>query len=312
MNPSLKTIVTKLFPVAFYSLLLLFIILSVQRLDWSVLSEARIAWQYVAVATLVALTFRYWGAFIWFVLLHSLGAAGLAAQWPQLLYVYAKSWLGRYIPGTAPWILGKIYFASRLGVSKNKLAVSSLLEGALQIIVTLVISFSILLFDSRLDVISTSLKLLMAAILVCGVAAMIPAVFNRLISFIYKLVKKKVFPTEHMARATTIYKGAGLYVIGAILGGLSFFFIAKAVYAPLGYSELLFVLGASNLASAVSMIAVFAPSGIGVREGIQVLLLSLIMPTEFAVLIAVATRLWSILIDGLFFILALLGRRLRH
>src|SRR5690606_15773151 len=115
------------------------------------------------IATLLAMAFRYWGAFIWLAILRTLGATRLRQNLSQLLHVYAKSWLGRYIPGTAPWILGKIYFASKLGVSKNKLAVSSLLEGGLQIIVTLVIAVGILLLDPKVDsVITAELKVLMA------------------------------------------------------------------------------------------------------------------------------------------------------
>jgi uncharacterized membrane protein YbhN (UPF0104 family) len=294
----------KLFPVAFYVLLAIFLAVYIQRLDWSQLDSATVYWPYVAVATLLAIVFRYYGAFIWFVLLKSLGAKDLRKNTWQLLYVYAKSWLGRYIPGKAPWILGKIYFASKLGVSKNKLAVSSLLEGALQIVVTLAIAIAILLFDPRLDVVDQNFKVLIVAVLVGCVVALIPGVFNRIISVSYRLFKKKAFLTEHMASQSTVLRGAGLYVLGAIVGGLSFFFIAKAVYAPLGYEDILFVLGVSNLASAVSMLAVFTPSGLGVREGIQVVLLSLIMPVEFAILIAVVTRLWSVAVDFVFFGLA--------
>lgn len=289
----------------FYILLIIFLAIYIQRLDWSELSGLQISWLYVTIATLLAVAFRYWGAFIWLAILRTLGAVGLRKNLFQLLYVYAKSWLGRYIPGTAPWILGKIYFASKLGVSKNKLAVSSLLEGGLQIIVTLVIAIAILLLDPRVDnVISSELKLLMLIALAGGIVAVLPPIYNRFISLAYKLLKKKTFPAEHKAASSTILQGTGLYVVGAILGGLSFFFIAKAVYAPLSYSDLLFVFGASNLASAASMLAVFAPSGLGVREGIQVALLALIMPVEFALLIAVVTRLWSVAVDLVFFVLA--------
>lgn len=295
-----KNFILKLFPVVFYGLLIIFLAIYIQNLDWSKLKAVRVSWPYLGIATVLALGMRHWGAFVWLTLLKSLGAVDLRSRRVQLLYVYAKSWLGRYIPGTAPWILGKIYFASQLGVSKNKLAVSSLLEGALQIVVTLIIAFIILLFDPRVDVIDPGFKLLLAVILLGCIITLIPGVFGRIISLAYKVVKRKTFPTEHMAGRSTILKGAGLYVIGAILGGLSFFFIAKTVYAPLGYNDMLFVLGASNLASAVSMLAIFAPSGLGVREGIQVLLLSLIMPVEFAILIAVVTRIWNVAVDFVF------------
>lgn len=291
----------KAVPLGFYALLIVFLFFYLKSIDFDKFSHTHFAWGYVAVASVIALVSRYWQVFIWFVLLRSLGAKDLHKSISQLTYVYAKSWLGRYIPGTAPWILGKIYFASQHGISKNKLAVSSLLEGGLQIAVVMAVAFLMLIFDSRLDVIDIKLKLLMAGILAVCAIAMLPPVFNRLISFAYKLLRRKTLEREHLASGATITKGASLYTVGALLSGLSLFFIAKAVYPGLSYHNLFFVMGAGNLAAAASMLAVFAPSGLGVREGIQLVLLSLIMPKEFALLVTVLTRLWSVVIDFLFF-----------
>jgi uncharacterized membrane protein YbhN (UPF0104 family) len=75
---------------------------------------------------------------------------------------------------------------------------------------------------------------------------------------------------------------------------------------------MLFVMGADTLAGAIGMIVIFAPSGIGVREGIQLTLLSLIMPKELALIITVVTRLWNVLVDLLFFALgALFDKKLK-
>lgn len=49
------------------------------------------------------------------------------------------------------------------------------------------------------------------------------------------------------------------------------------------------------------MLAIFAPSGIGVREGIQLVLFSLIMPKELALAVTIITRLWSVGMDFVFF-----------
>jgi len=208
--------------------------------------------------------------------------------------------MGRYIPGTAPWILGKIYFASKHGISKNKLAVSSLLEGALQVSVVMAVAFVMLIFDRRLDIISNNLKLLMGGVLIVCLIMITPPIFNRVASLASRILRKKPLKPEDTASNKTIASGAALYVISALLSGLSLFFIAKSVYPSLGVGELAFVMGAGNLASAASMLAVFAPSGVGVREGIQLVLLSAIMPKEFALLVTVLTRLWSIALDFAF------------
>lgn len=292
-------------PVLFYALLIIFLILYLRSIDFNTLKDIRIDWTSVLVATLFGLVGRYWGAYIWFVLLHGLGAATIGNK-TMLVYVYAKSWLGRYIPGTAPWILGKIYFASKQGISKHKLAVSSLLEGGLQVCVVLVLSAILLMFDSRLDVIGPGFKLAMVAAIVFGVIALIPQVFNKLVTVTYKIIRKNNIEKEHLANGRMILKGAALYSVGAIISGISFFYIAKAVYPGLPYENALFVIGTASLAGAASMLAVFVPSGLGVRESIQLVLLSVIMPKEYALVITVFTRIWSIVLDFIFFGLAYL------
>ncbi len=298
-NRRLLTVAQQFIPPLFYILLLLFLYLYLRGLDVSRLYGLKISWGYIFIASIFGLAFRFLGAFIWLTILKSLGAKDIKNK-IQLLHIYAKSWLGRYIPGTAPWILGKIYFASRQGISKNKLAVSSLLEGALQVSVILFLAFFMLIFDTRLDVINIKLKLLMILVLIgCGFV-LVPTVFNTIMKKVYFFIKRKVLASEHLATNKTIIHGALLYAVGALISGLAFFFITKAFY-PVNYHNLLFIMGASNLAGAASMLAIFVPSGLGVREGIQLTLLSLIMPKEFALIVTISTRLWGIFMDFLFF-----------
>lgn len=299
-HPIVKTF-SKIFPYVFYGLLSVFLILYLRSIDFNQFKNAQFVWEFIIISSVLALATRFWQTYIWLSLLKNLGATGLKESWRQFLYIYAKSWLGRYIPGTAPWILGKIYFASKHGVSKNKLAVSSLLEGGLQIAVVMAVSFLMLFTDQRLDVIDGRLKILMMVVLAGCVISILPPIFNRLIAILYKIIKRKNFNHEHNADGKTILTGAVYYALGAIISGISLFFLTKAIYPELGYNNALFVMGVGNLAGAVGMLAVFAPSGIGVREGIQLTLLSLIMPTELALLVTVTTRLWGIVMDFIFF-----------
>ena len=93
------------------------------------------------------------------------------------------------------------------------------------------------------------------------------------------------------------------------MSGVSYFFVAQAVYGGLGSADLLYVVGASSVAAAVSLVVVIAPAGLGVREGIQVMFLTAIMPQEVAWVIAIFTRVWSIGVDAIFVGLAFFGRR---
>lgn len=293
----------KIITYGFYGLLVVFLLLYIDSLDLSTIESITISWPLLALTALVSLGSRYFTAYIWIRILKSLGAQNIQYS-KELMFVYAKAWLGRYIPGKAPWILGKIYFASQHGVSKNKLAVSSLLEAGVQVAVNFAIAFFVLLIDPRTQVIDPWLRLVMAGVLLGCVITIIPSVFNKILAIIYRVIKKKKFDKSHYADSSTVFTGAKLYTLGAFVGGLSFFLVAKAVYPEIAWSDFLFVFGASKLANAVSMLAVFAPSGIGVREGIQVVLLSIIMPLEIALSIAIITRLWFIVVDLMFYFIA--------
>lgn len=296
-----KKLLKKSMTLIFYLALAVFLFFYLQTIDLSKLGGMQIAWQYLAIASLLGIGSRFFGTYIWFVLLKRLGAQNLNNV-GQLIFVYAKSWMGRYIPGTAPWILSRIYFAAQHGVSKKKLAVSSLLEGGLKIVVMMALAILFLAIDSRSSgVFGPNTQLILFSAFVVCIVAMLPSVFNFLVTTAYRLLRRKNLEASHLADFKTIGVGAGLYAIGSIINGLSLFFIAKAVYPELSYSDLVYVVGSGSLASAAGMLAVFAPSGIGVREGIQLLLLSVIMPAEFALIITVTTRLWSVAIDFAFF-----------
>jgi glycosyltransferase 2 family protein len=295
-RPWLRVVLTA----AFYVVLVVFLVVYLFGVDWSAFSDLRLAWWFLIAAAVLAIGFRYWQTFIWITVLRGLGARDVRMN-SELTFVYAKSWLGRYVPGTAPWILGKIYFASQHGVSKSKLAVGSLLEGAIQIAVLLSTSSILLLLDPRLDVLPVAVRLTMAGVVVAAVIALIPAVFNRLIGLAFRILRRPQTGDENKANWRTILVAAGQYVVGAMLSGLSLYFVVKAIYPAVAIGDTLFVVASGNLAGAASMIAVFAPGGIGVRETIQLLLLGIVIPPAIAAVAVVFTRLWGLTMDLTFF-----------
>jgi uncharacterized membrane protein YbhN (UPF0104 family) len=80
------------------------------------------------------------------------------------------------------------------------------------------------------------------------------------------------------------------------IGGFGFYLFVDSVY-PLALRYSLFVAGAVAFSSTLGLIALFAPSGLGVREGALVYLLGFIMPTPVAVILSILTRIWMTLIE---------------
>lgn len=299
-------------PILFYALLLAFLAVAVLSIDWTALRGLTLSWWPLIAATVLSLLFRYLGVFIWLRLLHRLGGTGLRGHYIELTYIYAKSWLGRYIPGAATWILGKVYFAGRHGVPRSKLAVSGVLEGALQIMATLVVGIALVMLDSRAAALAPWVRWAMVAALAAGVIALVPPVFHRLLALAFRVLRRGQPDPSLFPGWAAMLEATAMYVGGALITGTSYYLVAVSVYPQLPLTDALFVIGAASLSSAVSMLAVFAPGGLGVREGTLGLLLAVVMPGAVALVLVIVLRLWSIVVDLLFFALAWASRGRRR
>lgn len=294
-----RALLVRAIPPIFYTLIAAALVWVLVNLDWDEVRRLSFDWWYVVLATVVGLAGRGWMVAIWLALLKRLGASRFTNV-PVLAHAYAKAWLGRYIPGSAAWILGKIYFAARQGVSKSKLAVSSFLEAGLQVLAMLLIGTVLLLVDPRLEVVEGPVRIAMAVAAAVCVVALWPAVFNFVATRGFRLVRKKDLDRSHLPDWHAIWQGLWMFTVNTAISGTAVFLLAKSLQHDLAWSQLVFVIAANALASAVSMIVVFAPSGLGVREALLITLLGLAMPHEVAVLVSLLVRVWSIGVDFAF------------
>ena len=295
---NLKTLATRLFAPVFYAALVVGAFFYLRNIHWNEVHLDKLNWWWVGLAAVLALVQRYWYSFIWMFLLQRLGAK-IAHLRFELAAVYAKSWLGRYIPGGVTWILGKIYFANKLGVSATKLGVSSFLEGVLQIISILISAVILLAFDPNIQAIGWWVipALILAAII--GLISVYPAIFNRVLQFGYRKMRKSDIDAESLPDVPTIGRGLIAFSVTSILSGMQVFCIAAAITPKMTLTNVFFVIGISNFFSAASMLAVFAPAGLGIQEMMAVFLAFVISPAA-AALTVVLLRLFSIIMDVVF------------
>lgn len=294
--------------IGFYAMVFVFLGIYVSSLDWNSLAAININWGWLGVATILGLGTRFWFARIWIYFLNRSGAKIDKGTRSELYEVYAKSWLGRYIPGSVAWVAGKIYFASKLGIGKARLAISSFVEAVLQIVTVLLTASLLLVFDPRSYQVAGNWMWLLVAVAIMGLIAVIPAVLKTYASKAYELVRKAELDQQLIPNNRTLASGVGMFLVSSLLSGLAFYFVAQAVSTELGIEHFLFVLAASNLASAISMVAVFAPAGVGVREAIQITALLFVMPAEQALAATILMRVASIAWDGLFLLFAKIRR----
>jgi hypothetical protein len=97
-------------------------------------------------------------------------------------------------------------------------------------------------------------------------------------------------------------------IVAWMIGGIGFYLFVNSVY-PVSSNYILFLTGALAISSTLGLIAIFAPSGLGVREGALVYLLSFLMATPVAAILSILTRIWMTLIEiGLIGMIYLLGQ----
>jgi hypothetical protein len=88
----------------------------------------------------------------------------------------------------------------------------------------------------------------------------------------------------------------GLYFLVWVVGGIILFSVINIVY-PLGLDLLNYVIGCWSLVGILSFLLYFMPSNLGFNEiGIS-LLLTAVMPSSFAVIVAVLSRVLLLLYE---------------
>ncbi|WP_084126618.1 lysylphosphatidylglycerol synthase domain-containing protein [Demequina sp. NBRC 110054] len=272
----------------------------VATVDWSELSDISFEPWWILASALAGLAFRYLGVLVWRVVLVRLGADALP-PFRVLASVYSKAWLARYIPGTIPWIAGKIYLAAEHGISKTRLAVSSLVEAASQVVAVGAVSLTLLALDPRIGEISVTVRVLVAVGAVAGFVAMAPPIFNRLLDLAMRAARRG---TPVQVGWPTVRDSIALYGGGALLSGLQSYFLILAIAPQVGLEDMLYIIGAIGLGGVVGMLTPLVPSGLGTKDATQFVLLLVVMPAATATLVVVLGRVLNAVVDLLFWLIA--------
>lgn len=275
------------------------------KLDWASLQRVDIVPELLVLALAITWAYRYYGVLIWRIVLTQLGAHSLP-PFRVLVEVYAKAWLARYIPGTVPWIAGKVYLAAEQGISKSRLAVSSIVEAGAQIVGTGIVSTGLLVFDGRVGEAAPYFQMLATAGTAIAAVAMIPLVFNRFIALGMRLFQRDI---KVVVSWESVGTPVGLHAGGTMISGLGFVVLSHSLLPALTASDSLFLIGAFGLSGVAGMLTPLVPAGLGTRDGAQLLLLLAIMPAPEAALLVIASRLSSALVDVLFWVGAVSARR---
>jgi hypothetical protein len=216
----------------------------------------------------------------------------VAIPLPKALAAWFYSQLGKYLPGKVFLYLGRLHFYVREGRPIGPVTVAFGVET--------IGNFASAIFTVLVAVLTVDAPALdpyrwaLGAALVALLIALHPRVIGWLIAIAARVLHRRAF--EVTLTYPQLLRYLGLYVVNWLLFGVALYVFIRSFY-PLELSSILYLTGAFSFAGMMGIIAVFAPSGLGVREGILALFLGQVMPVPVALVVSVASRVWLTIIE---------------
>lgn len=214
----------------------------------------------------------------------------------DLFKVFIYSWLARYLPGKIWLPVGKVYFGIKLGINKEKLILSSLLELILSTVANLIMAIVAFLIFFRYLYSNYELFLTLSLISILVVFSLIQRPV--LIFLMNKIGKKllKNYDLHTLIGHQDLGRIIGYYFLLTFGMSVSFLvFIMAITEINLIYYPV--VMGSFVVANFLATLSFFAPAGLGVKEGVLAPLLSPLIGLPIAVKVAIFSRIFFILLD---------------
>ncbi len=229
----------------------------------------------------------FWSAALWGRIVVDLGGPTLSTFASIRLFMVAN--LGRYVPGKVWQIAGLAVLARRRGVPAATATGAAVLGQGIALAAAALVGMGALLGGP------SALRrwgVPVAAALAAGVLlALIPPVFRHLARLWFRLARQEAPPGLGALHAL---RWLALFVANWALYAFSFWVLA----ASFGHaSNLVPVASAFAAAYVLGYVMLFAPAGVGVREGALIALLTPYMGAAAAGVLAVVARIWTTAVE---------------
>lgn len=231
----------------------------------------------------------------------------LSWVWSEILKIFGKSLklkkafkisylsnLARYLPGRIWQYVSLVTMCEREGISKSTSTASFVLSQLINIpaALLLILATGVLPAVTRQEWIKDTIWILGGAV---TFGALVVITQPNLTEKTLRWLLHKLEKTEPVLalKKTSLAGIFTSYVFGWFLHGTAFFFFTVAVTGEVG--NFFPVVGAYVAAYLIGYLSFFTPGGLGVREAVLALILSIYFPDSVAILISTLSRLWVVL-----------------
>lgn len=225
------------------------------------------------------LAVHFWGRIV-----HELGGRRLGFLKRNQIFFTAN--LGRYVPGKVWQIAGLAYLSGQKGVDPVTATAAAVLGQGFQVAAALLVGAFAL--GAAPDAALPAGDWILPAVAVGTVILLSPPVLPKLTRGAFRLAGRPRGAGPELGR-TFGFRWVGLYAVVWSLYGIAFWLLAAAFGvegSPLGLGS------AFAGAYAAGYLALFAPAGIGVREGVLTALLAPWAGPSTAFALSVVARVW--------------------
>ncbi len=264
---------------------------AVARLQWSAIENVELRWSFVAAGFAVHLIYLCSYVLLWDVITRRYDVVILRRySWPVWFY----SLIGKYVPlKVGPAILRILGYKAHGTHAPDRLILCCYWEFILSTYAGLIVVAAL---AGTTDVIPSFPGRDAALwILLIGLLPFLwPPLLSRAVDLLFRLLKRPA-PEMKWTFGSLVALIVG-YALSWCLLGASLYLIASAL-RPLSPSNVVETTLAYGLAGFVGSAAIFAPSGLGVRDGALMFLLSPLLGREGAFVISVLARVVAVLAE---------------
>jgi hypothetical protein len=262
--------------------------LSLEELRALDLSRWRLRWELLLLSSILLLGAYLFAAGLWGLMVRELGGpeVGMLAS----LRIFFTANLGRYLPGKVWQIAGVAVLAQRGGVRASTATAAALLGQAFSLAGATLVGLGVVLEGGGREVPGGGVTAVALACLLLLLT--FPRVLWALVGAWFR-VARETPPAGFRPDQAFGVRWMGLYAAGWILQGVAFWVLALAMGLPL---TALAGVPAYAAAYLLGYLAIFAPAGLGVREGVLVVFLGPTLGAGGAAL-AVVARLWATVLE---------------
>jgi uncharacterized membrane protein YbhN (UPF0104 family) len=218
---------------------------------------------------------------IWIYLARSFG---IKFSFLSAANAWSLSQLGKYVPGKIGLLLIRMDIHSE--VSKSKIAVAT----GVEFITTMTASCLLVLLSVAFipELVSDYMRWVALSVALIFLLILYPPVLQKFSNLAFRLIKRT--PLNELPSYGFLLKLVGANMLVGLPYGLGLFFAFNCFYS-IGWNYFLIITSVYYIASLIGVAAIFAPAGIGVREGIVFLILPALISKPVVIFATILTRI---------------------